>query len=193
MGELPMAPIERILKRNATGMHISKEAKELLAIELEKEGERLSRKALDLAQAENRKTVLGKDIKKWRTLEQTDGDDFLYKLNGYIRYNKDTDISCWLNNEKAKTMDAKFLDGVLLFDGRLYDVKTIDDARRIMELHVPAILDSLMQPHWAYNIYEYRDWRNPEKINDHTTRLTMWFDDYDGGDVFEEGFLFNKP
>lgn len=186
-----MAPIERILKRNATGMHISKEAKELLAMELENEGKRISQKAVELAKADGRKTVLEKDIKRWRTLDETEGDNFIYSLNSYVRYNKETNISCWLNNETAKTLDVKFLDNVLLFHDRLYNVKSVDEARKIMESYESEILDSLMEPHWAYNIYEYRAWREPEKVNDHTTKLSMWFDDYDGGDVFVEGFLFN--
>lgn len=193
MGELPTAPIVRIFRRNAGDIRITEEAMQLLIKAIEDEGERISRKAVELAQDEGRKTIQAKDIRKWRTLEETEGNEFVYIRNNRVWYNMDTNPSRWTTNENVKTLDVKFLDGVLLFDNRLYSVGSMSEARSIMESHVPEILDSLMQPHWAYNIYEYRAWEDPEEINDHTTRLSMWFDDYDGGDVIVEGYLFNKP
>lgn len=193
MGELPTAPIVRIFRRNAGDIRITEEAMQLLINAIEEEGKRISRKAVELAQEEGRKTIQSKDIRKWRTLEETEGNDFVYIRNNRVWYNMDTNTGRWTTNEDVKTLDVKFLDGVLLFDNRLYRAGSISEARRIMESHVPEILDSLMQPHWAYNIYEYRAWEDPEKINDRTTRLSMWFDDYDGGDVIVEGYIFNKP
>ena len=192
MAELPIAPIERILKRNAKDMKISKEAKELLAMELEKEGERLSKKAIDLAKKDGRKTVQAKDIMRWRPLNEMTDKDYVYKFNdGRVRYNRETPSSCWRSKDEAVALPVKFLKNTLLFGNKLYtNVEDEIDAKRIMESYEKTILDSLMESHWAYNIYEYRAWEGGEQISENIIKFSMWFDDYDGGDVIVDGFLF---
>lgn len=193
MPELPIAPCGRILKKANPEMKFSKEAKIAFAEALEKEGLEISKLAVKIAKQEGRKTVQAKDIKRWipfNEYEITD-EEFVFKLNGWIRHSKQSNIMNWTSREDAVIMPVKFLDNKLLFRGQLYDVKNVSEAERLMESHVGEILDSLMEPHWAYNIYEFRDWEPVETIGNHTL-LSMWFDDYDGGDVFVEGILFNS-
>ena len=192
MVELPLAPCGRILKKANPEMKFSKEAKIAFAEALEKEGLEISKLAVKIAKQEGRKTVQGKDIKRWipfNEYEITD-EEFVFKLKGWIHYSGQSNIKNWTTHEDAVIMPVKFLDNKLLFRGQLYDVKNVSEAERLMESHVGEILDSLMEPHWAYNIYEFRDWEPVETIGDHTL-LSMWFDDYDGGDTWAEGILFN--
>lgn len=191
MSELPIAPIARIMKRHADDMKISKEAKEALAEALEQEGLRISETAVHLAEQDGRKTVMAKDIKRWVSLDEMEDDDFIYKDDEWVRYNKAAPASCFVNKECFKALPTKFLKGTLLFHGRLYNgIETMNDAKRLMESHKKEILDSLMEPHWAYNIYEFRDWEPVKELDNGVMKLEMWFDDYDGGDVFVEGYLF---
>lgn len=190
MAELPIAPIDRIFKRNANGLKISKEAKELLREALEKEGLEISRKAIQLARDDGRKTVQGKDIRKWIPIEENTDEDYIYREKGRVYIHIDSYYPS-VPSKNAKVLPVKFLDNVLVFNNRLYRAEDEIDAKRIMESHEKQILDSLMEPHWAYNIYEYRAWEKPKKINDNITCLSMWFDDYDGGDVIVEGYLIN--
>ena len=190
MAELPIAPIERIIKRNADGMKISKEAKEALARELEKEGLRIAKQAVRLSKKDKRKTVQAKDIERWTTLDDMEGDEFIYKVYDMVRYNKDVPHTAWSNREGMRFMDRKFLSGKLLFGGNLYEASDVWEAKRIMESFEDEILDSLMEPHWKYNLYQFRDWEPVEELEGGVKKLSMWFDDYDMGDQFFDGFLF---
>lgn len=192
MSELPLAPCGRILKKANPEMKFSKEAKEAFAEALEQEGLKLSKIAVELAKKEGRKTIQSKDIMRWKPFgeEIISEGEFLYKLNGRIHYSKTVNIKHWRNHKNAKILPVKFLNNVLLFGGRLYEAKSISEAERIMESKENEILESLMEPHWAYSPYEFRDWEPIEKINKYTTKLEMWFDDYDGGDQFIAGYFF---
>ena len=190
MGELPTAPIVRIFRRNADDIRITEEAMTLLVNAIEKEGEKISRKAIELAEKEGRKTIQGKDIKRWTTVEETTEQDYIYISRGKVYLHLDTDYSA--PSEGTKVLPIKFLENTLIFNEKLYKARNENEAREIMESFEKRILDSLMEPHWAYNIYEYRAWETPEKINDNVTRFSMWFDDYDGGDVMVEGYLINS-
>lgn len=194
MTELPIAPVTRILKRNGEDMKFTKEAKQLLAEALEKEGMKLGRQAVKLARDDGRKTVQEKDIMRWKPIDEMADDDFIYKLKGrfgeHTHYNRFDSAKHWTNKDSAVALPRKFLKGKLLFRGDLFDADSVSDAKRIMERHEGAILDSLMEPHWAYSPYEFRDWEPVEDIDGNIKMLTMWFDDYDGGDVFVHGYLF---
>ncbi|MGO9386911.1 MAG: histone family protein [Methanobacterium sp.] len=61
MGELPIAPIGRIIK-NAGGQRISQGAENALEKVLEQWGEKVSRQAVKLAKHAGRKTIKAADI-----------------------------------------------------------------------------------------------------------------------------------
>ena len=61
MGELPIAPIGRIIK-NAGGQRISQDAEKALEKVLEQWGEDVSRQAVKLAKHAGRKTIKAADI-----------------------------------------------------------------------------------------------------------------------------------
>ena len=190
--ELPITPCTRILKKANTEMHYSQEAKEQFRKALENEGNMISRKAVQLAKEDGRKTVMAKDIMKWVKPSELDTDDYIYKAYGRIYYNKETGHTCWSDQEQIKALPSKFLDNTLVFYGQIHTgVDSISKAKRIMESYEKDILDGLMEPHWAYNIYEFREWEPVEEIGENRYKLSMWFDDYDGGDQFYYGILFN--
>ncbi|MFQ6105644.1 MAG: histone family protein [Candidatus Hydrothermarchaeaceae archaeon] len=61
MGEIPLAAADRVI-RKATGLRVGVDAAAKLADVLEKEGERISRKAGKFAKHAGRKTVKAGDI-----------------------------------------------------------------------------------------------------------------------------------
>lgn len=62
MDELPMSPVDRIIRKSGAE-RVSKEATELLAEILEDEGEKIAKKANELAAHSGRKTVKREDIR----------------------------------------------------------------------------------------------------------------------------------
>jgi len=63
MVELPLAPMERIIK-NAGGKRVGEDAKRALAEVIEEYGIKVAKKAIEIANAEKRKTVRAEDIKE---------------------------------------------------------------------------------------------------------------------------------
>ncbi len=62
MGELPLAAVDRVI-RKATGVRVSEEAAKVLAEQLEEMGMTISREASVVAKHANRKTITGADIR----------------------------------------------------------------------------------------------------------------------------------
>ncbi len=62
MGELPLAAVDRII-RKASGLRVSSSAAEELARILEEEGTKISLKAKALAEHAKRKTITAEDIR----------------------------------------------------------------------------------------------------------------------------------
>lgn len=63
VGELPIAPVERII-RNAGAERVSEYAKKALAEAMEEYAEKVARKAIELARHAGRKTVKAEDVKR---------------------------------------------------------------------------------------------------------------------------------
>ncbi len=63
MGELPLAPVERIIRDNAHAQRVSASATRALAQLLEKHGALVAVRAKKMAQHAGRKTVRGEDVK----------------------------------------------------------------------------------------------------------------------------------
>lgn len=62
MGELPLAAVDRIV-RKATGLRVSESAAKELSLYLEDEGMKVSQQAALFAKHANRKTITDEDIK----------------------------------------------------------------------------------------------------------------------------------
>ncbi len=62
MGELPIAPIDRLI-RNAGAERVSEDAREAMAEILEDWASQIARKAIEVARHAGRKTVKAEDIK----------------------------------------------------------------------------------------------------------------------------------
>lgn len=60
--ELPFAPVDGIIRRNADGLRVSADAGELLADYIEREGARLATIAARRADADGRKTLMAADF-----------------------------------------------------------------------------------------------------------------------------------
>lgn len=199
MTELPITVTTRMLKKADNTINVSKEAKNQYNEELERIGKEISERAIELAKKDGRKTIMEQDIRRWKPVtEETEilEGEFLYryKQGGNIYYHQKTQ-HLGIKPE-MEYLSIKYLKSELLFEGKLWKLPKYgndeNEAKKIMEKSEGKILDSLMEPHWAYNIYEFRDWRPVKEINEHAKLLLMWFDDYDGGDVFVEGYLFNE-
>lgn len=60
--ELPFAPVDSIIRRNANGLRVSADAGERLAEYIQIEGARLAEIAAEKADADNRKTLMAADF-----------------------------------------------------------------------------------------------------------------------------------
>ena len=60
--ELPFAPVDGIIRRNANGLRVSADAGERLAEYIQREGARLAVNAAKRADADNRKTLMASDF-----------------------------------------------------------------------------------------------------------------------------------
>jgi len=60
--ELPLAPVERLI-RDVGAHRVSEDAKKELASALERKVAELTKKAVELATKEKRKTIKGKDVR----------------------------------------------------------------------------------------------------------------------------------